>query len=86
MFVTHRTLFPWEVSKTPDVRAFLSHPLTGTRPYCWIGSLLRRHALRRRHITAMEKVLPAPAVVQARMEEIQGTIVEKGFTEDETIC
>lgn len=40
----------------------------------WIKGLLRRHALRRRRITAAEKVLPEPHVVQAHMEEIQRVI------------
>jgi len=44
----------------------------------WIYGLLKRHALRRRRITAAEKVLPEPAVVQTRMEEIQGTITHEG--------
>ena len=51
----------------------------------WIRGLLRRHALRRRRITAAEKVLPAPEVVQGRMEEIQGTITREKFTKDETL-
>ena len=51
----------------------------------WIGGMLRRHALRRRRITASDKVLPEPAIVQGRMVEIQKTIVDGKFTRDETI-
>ena len=51
----------------------------------WIRGLLRRAVLRRRRITATEKDLPAPAVVQARMVEIQDTIVSYKFTKAETI-
>ena len=57
----------------------------------WIGGWMRRNALRRRRITAVEKVLPDPPVVQARMEEIQQTITDGpadgsgGFTIDETV-
>ena len=51
----------------------------------WIRGMLGRHALRRRRITANEKVLPEPEVVQARMTEIQETITTKKFTKNETI-
>lgn len=46
----------------------------------WIAGWLRRQVLRRRRITASEKDLPAPLVVQSRMAEIQNTIVSKSFT------
>lgn len=51
----------------------------------WIKGLLKRHKLRRKRITAAEKVLPEPAEVQARMSEIQTTIKSNEFTEEETI-
>jgi len=48
-----------------------------TRP--WVKGWLRRNAMRRRRVTAQTKELPAPDVVQKRMEEIQHTILEGGF-------
>jgi hypothetical protein len=57
----------------------------------WIGGWIHRQRMRRRRITATEKVLPEPSVVQTRMEEIQKTITNGPadgsgpFTKAETI-
>ena len=51
----------------------------------WVGGLLRRNALRRRRITASEKVLPDPAAVQAQMSQIQQTIEDDNYTPAEII-
>ena len=51
----------------------------------WIKGLLKRHALRRKRITASEKVLPAPELVQARMKEIQDQIIKEKYTLEEVI-
>ena len=51
----------------------------------WIHGWLRRHALRRKRITATEKDLPDPDVVHASMAEIQDVIRGKGYTLAETI-
>ena len=51
----------------------------------WIKGFLRRAALRRRRVTAVEKVLPPVEDVRKRMGEIQTVIVQGGYTEDETI-
>ena len=40
----------------------------------WVRGFLRRATLRRRRITSSDKVLPLPAVVAARMAEIQAVI------------
>ena len=51
----------------------------------WVGGLLKRHALRRRRITATEKKVPEPAVIQKRMSEIQSKIRDKQYTLAEII-
>ena len=51
----------------------------------WVLGLLRRNALRRRRITASEKVLPDPAAVQAQMSQIQQTIEADNYTPAEII-
>jgi len=51
----------------------------------WVGGLLRRNALRRRRITASEKVLPDLAAVQAEMSQIQQTIEADNYTPAEII-
>eukprot|EP00966_Prymnesium_polylepis_P078566 1820892-Prymnesium_polylepis.1 len=51
----------------------------------WINGWLRRNALRKRRITATEKVLPEPAIVQARMAAIQSVKERHNFTDEETI-
>eukprot|EP00966_Prymnesium_polylepis_P068996 1602856-Prymnesium_polylepis.1 len=51
----------------------------------WIRGWLRRNALRKHRVTATEKVLPEPAVVQARMAEIQLTKEHFSFTDAETL-
>ena len=57
----------------------------------WIIGWIKRNTLRRRRITAAEKQLPEPPVVQERMSQIQATIVNGppggggGFSPSETI-
>ena len=40
----------------------------------WVKGFLERAALRRRRVTAAEKVIPSPDVVRLRMTEIQKTM------------
>eukprot|EP00966_Prymnesium_polylepis_P094973 2199147-Prymnesium_polylepis.1 len=57
--------------------------LTFTAP--WVKGFLKRAALRRRRVTASEKVLPPVADVRKRMAEIQ-TVMDIGeYTDDEKI-
>ena len=51
----------------------------------WVKGFLARAALRRRRVTASEKVLPSNEVVRGRMGEIQKVIVDEKYTDEETI-
>ena len=46
----------------------------------WIVKFLEKSGLNRRRVTNIEKQLPPVDVVDKRMQEIQGAIVEKGYT------
>ena len=51
----------------------------------WVRGFLRRAALRRRRVTATEKVLPPVEEVRGRMTEIQKVKVDGDYKDDETI-
>ena len=54
----------------------------------WVKGFLKRAALRRRRVTASEKILPPPTEVRARMEAIQSMLadydLEETISADET--
>uniref|UniRef100_A0A7S0Q0W4 HTH CENPB-type domain-containing protein n=1 Tax=Coccolithus braarudii TaxID=221442 RepID=A0A7S0Q0W4_9EUKA len=51
----------------------------------WCGNFLKRSALRRRRITAQDKVRPSVEEVRATMAAIQKMIAEGGYDDDEVV-